>query len=71
MGPGNMGGCGGASGRISIGGVVAYITREEVREAAKAVGMKVREHWVDDWVENTVIAAVFYIVGWYAHYIFG
>ena len=42
-------------------------TKQEWIDAARAEGVKLKGRWVDDWIENTVIAFVFAWIGYILH----
>lgn len=39
------------------------MTKDELKAEAKKLGVKIKENWADDALENCIIAAVFLIVG--------
>lgn len=39
------------------------MNREEIKAEAKRIGLKVREHWLDDWPENLLILAAGVVAG--------
>lgn len=39
------------------------MTKEELIARAEAMGLKVRENFMDDWVENMVVLAVGILIG--------
>lgn len=46
------------------------MTKDELKQEAARLGVKVKEGWMDDWKENTVIAVVFFAIGIAAQKVF-
>lgn len=46
------------------------MTKDELIQEAKKLGLKVKGHWADDIGENLIIGACFFAAGWFISNLF-